>query len=324
MSGNTGTSPLMRLPQELRLMILKYILPTDTDGPSTISLWPFEKEWRKETYVLDSSDMYPSRFALRRFVKGITMVNRQLYYEAMAVLYAQSFVIRISENTFRPSGADFHCILRTAIEGVNWQWRDLLPGLNLSRVRELKIEIVPSDYPGVWENAYSCLINLCRMIERSTASQGLRKLAIEITETKMSAANYSPVPMWDWDPEEMTYHDIIFTLDAIGRCLRNVKDCEIRVPNWASNDQRLMNVMEETKDAVCTGGRKCHRQSEVAENNRIEAGGPHKANLEQDGADETGMEGNKETSEEPVAKDEDLWAKSEQEQWDDFYALPRT
>jgi len=95
-----SVSPLLKLPPELRLAILRYILPsrskkfklnyTDCDSSYTDRKWNVERRPDKRPRV------NPYNLAILR-------TNKQIYYEALSVLY--------SENSFHFVGFNFLPIL---------------------------------------------------------------------------------------------------------------------------------------------------------------------------------------------------------------------
>jgi hypothetical protein len=92
------SSPLLRLPVEIRLVIFRYLLPaesrkfkvyTDCDSSYTDRKWSVQRTDKRPT--VDS------------FTLAILRTNRLIYYEALSILY--------SENAFHFIGSNFLPIL---------------------------------------------------------------------------------------------------------------------------------------------------------------------------------------------------------------------
>lgn len=162
-SGQPKSCPLMDLPIEIRLSIIDYLLPRDRDKSRTITLptrvCHIEHGAGTNTISLGlpkldpcllllAADTSPSRFALRRYLFGIALVSHQLHAEFNEVLHSSTFIVDISEKAFSEQGcAPFRWIYHPTV----WEWNQLLPGLDISRVRELKVRLRPSDHDMFWD-----------------------------------------------------------------------------------------------------------------------------------------------------------------------------
>jgi hypothetical protein len=92
------SSPLLRLPVEIRLVIFRYLLPaetrkikvyTDCDASYTDRKWSVQRTEKRST--------------VDPFTLAILRTNRLIYYEALSILY--------SENAFHFIGSNFLPIL---------------------------------------------------------------------------------------------------------------------------------------------------------------------------------------------------------------------
>lgn len=374
MSEISGCSTLIGLPGELRLSILDYLIPRDAGNRKTITMPLFEGLRHSEPDNIHIHDMYPSRLSLRRYLKGIGLVNRQLHNDAMVLLYDRTFIITIGIDPKRSSAK---CIADYA---ANWtipmQWQVLLPGLDVARVKELRIQAVPSTKDVTWESIQWRLESFCRILGRNIGEQGLKKVVVDIAEMQKSTPLVPGCEFIPWisvsnlDPPIATAEDVVRLLQPVWLCLSNVKACEIVVPDWASSDQWVVDAVKETKDAIrlswedwnelvesgqiqdtAAQGDQCEWDNVYNPDGANEQGDPESVDaaaddtnynyegcqakeaeeeeekIEQDGSADNDSESeesedwprwNPNDEEEP----EDLCAKREGEQWDDFYLLP--
>jgi hypothetical protein len=97
-SDRDKSSPLLRLPVEIRLVIFRYLLPsetrkikvyTDCDSSYTDRKWSVQRAEKRPT--------------VDPFTLAILRTNRLIYYEALSILY--------SENAFHFIGSNFLPIL---------------------------------------------------------------------------------------------------------------------------------------------------------------------------------------------------------------------
>lgn len=63
---------------------------------------------------------------------------------------------------------------------TDWKWVDLFPGLDLSQVRELVVEISPTNFYGLWFNLANAAQNLCQ--DELLPRGPLRKLTLKIED----------------------------------------------------------------------------------------------------------------------------------------------
>ena len=290
----------MRLPLELRYSILDFILPLDRYDKKTITLGIRQRrsneDWRTDRLVL-VADISPSRLSLRRFLLGIGLVNRQLHRECNKLFYDRAFVIDISEHTFWESG-DPICMLRYARNNALWEWESLLPGLDLSRIKELRITIEPSDYPGFWPCLQHATKTFCLMLDWRLGNDRLERLVIGVEETKETMAYRSPVPLWGGEPTDATIDDVRGVVRVFQGLKGHAKKWKITVPGWASKYLSVLDAIADTGGLFCSDRKVISKPSSVARPKET--------------IDINGIE----------TKKADLWAKIEHDTWDDFYALP--
>jgi hypothetical protein len=225
MSESPNLPPLLRLPMELRLSILKYLLPLDTEGHKTITMRLYEGLRHRDLANLHVEKTYPSRHALSRYLMGVRMVNHKLHADTLTLLYSRTFIIRITEDS-SPRTYDCRNWFQYAHQYRRNGWRAFLPGLDLARIKALKIQIEPSNCPGTWPGVHRRMDMFCRMLGRSIGDQELKRLVVEITDTKTSGVELGS--RWDdgigaQDPVEATVEDVIGILQSAWRFIGDVK-----------------------------------------------------------------------------------------------------
>ena len=261
MSFNKPRScPLMAIPIEIRFSILDYLLPFDRNNSRSITLptraCEIDHDAQTKTILLGlpaldphpelAVDTSPSRFALRRYLSGIGFVSHQLHAESNKLLHSSTFIIDISEKTFAKQGCD---IIKFIYSPTVWEWNPLLPGLNISRVRELKVRLRPSDHCEFWEHMHECMEAFCRTLNQRIDNGGLKKLTIEITNTESTGASNPSASHFAW--LTALADNYAGALDLFRRHLGNVQECQVSLPEWDTEDRELMELVEETKATVC-------------------------------------------------------------------------
>lgn len=346
--GQTRSCPFTEIPIEIRLSILDYLLPRDRDNSRTIKLptracsidhgagintlvlgFP-----QLDPYPMFAVDSSPSRFSLRRFLSGISLVSRQLHAESNKVLHFSTFIVDISEQTFTiNSFAPFQFIFPPTVR----EWNPLLPGLDISHVRELKVRLQPSDHDRFWEYMHDCMRALCEDLNQRIDGGGLKKLTIEITEGQSTRASEPPGSL-----VPASANDVAVILDLLRRHLGNVQKCEIELPVWATGDQGLKASVNETKATVCLPcGTTAIEQSLGAiepEEPQVEEAALKENKSQEPECDTTPVqdEAREDAQYYPVDEErdrqgpfswpeeclfkEELFKKQEHEEWDDWYA----
>jgi len=316
MADNHTASTLMRVPSEIRLSILDYLLPRNLDNKRTITFPIREHPNQPPDYCnkvfLHALETTPSRLSLRRYLSGISHVNRQLRLESLQLLYSYAFILEVSEHTFRPDGRDPHAILHYAETNPQWAWKNVLLCLDLTCVRELRLVIEPSDYPGFWPNVRNAMTTF-------PWPRGTTKcLRIEICEMQDSMA-HNP-PDFDcivaWEPVVSTVEDVVDVLQVIGDRVKDVKRFELSLPEFVKGIEWFEEGIRALEVSVCEdrvwnelrdGDEEDPFDEEwecederIGDTERFEDGWP-------------GFPG----WDEPEAQN--LWAKRELDEWDDFY-----
>lgn len=271
MAQTSSSSTLTGLPVELRLAILDYLIPRDANNLKTITMSLIVGLRHGDPDNIHIHDVYPSPLSLRRYLKGVGMVNHQVRDDAMVLLYNCTFIIRISINSLHMR---YQCIADHAANyTVPLQWQLLLPGLNIGRMKELRIQATPNENLVTWESIQWRLDGFCRIIGKTIGDQGLKKLVVDFTLMQKStplrpACTIVPwIPVVVQDPPEATIEDVVRLLHPLWLYLSNVKACEIAVPEWASRDQWVLNAIKETKEAI---GHRWEEWNELVKNGTVD------------------------------------------------------
>jgi len=332
----------MDIPIEIRLSILDYLLPRNHDNSRTVTLptraCEIDHDAQTNTIVLGiprldphpvlAVDTSPSRFALRRYLFGIGLVSHQLHAESNKVLHSATFIVDISEQTFTKQGCHaFRFIYYPTV----WEWNPLLPGLDLSHVRELKVRLRPSDHCMFWEYMHDCMRAFCESLNQRIDGGGLKRLTIEITETE-STGGFQPLASL----LPASANDFAGILDSFRRYLGNVHECSIMLPKWATEDRELMELVEETKTTVCLPWETTGFEQTVG-GIQVEEAASKKTQLQDAECDTTqGQEQALEDTQDPptdnkwqqslewshewsLLKEKELFQKQKHDEWDDWY-----
>lgn len=271
MSQAPNPSILIGLPVETRLSILDYLIPRGADNRQTITMSLVDGLRHPGPDNIHIHDVYPSRQSLRRYLKGIGMVNRQLHADAMVLLYDRTFIIKIGKD---PKCSWPQCV---ADHAANWtipmQWQVLLPGFDIARVKEMRIRAVSSGNNVTWASIQWRLESFCHILGRHLGEQGLKKLVVDIADMHESPPEWSVWQIGPWgpvsvlDPPKATVEDVVRLLHPVWSCLSNVKACEVIVPEWAGRDPWAVDAANETKEVI---GLTWKERYEIVENSSIQ------------------------------------------------------
>ena len=109
---------------------------------------PFPKDYRTPSFDRPAS--------------AVLAVNRQIHVEASRIMRLLDLVphrIEISDQAFRVKEGE--PMLWAAKHNIDWTWELVFPGDDLSIIKELRITIRPSDYPGFWACLSAATETLC-------------------------------------------------------------------------------------------------------------------------------------------------------------------
>ena len=256
---------LMSLPTEIRINILEYILPLNKDGSKsitfTISQYPITDPSKPPNTSKHTWAKSPSTLALKRYLKGISLVNRQLHSESARILYDRIFILEFREFAFLESGEESSLFDARVSVDPPWTWRwgkshpgdrrggDFFPGLHFSRMRELRVVVRPSDAVGYWACVAGSVESLCRALRPRIAGQGLKKLGLVVCEVEQSR-EHKYWWCWSWDSAGTQSADVMALLQVPWLYLRGVGKCEVLLPACLSSDGALAEAVSEMKSAV--------------------------------------------------------------------------
>lgn len=242
----------MGLPSEIHLCILDFLLPRDLNNARTISL-PVREQYPtsidSDQLLLHAPKITPSHLSIRRYLSGISCVNRQFRRESLQLLYNYAIILEISEHTFWPDGADPCSILRYSKSSREWSWTAVLPGLDLARVRELRIVVEPTDYPGFWWNVRNAMVTF--PWPRAT----MRCLRIDIGEVLDSMAHKPPDEhcIVAWEPAESTVEDVGDMLQVVGDLVVGVERLELNLPGFVKGVGWFEEGVRALEGFLCDG-----------------------------------------------------------------------
>ena len=202
------SASLMALPREIRLEIFSYLLPS----PKLVTV-------RVERSNI--CDHYPYHFTWQAFFCAgdeekpphhleIALANQQCYLEASQLLYNGTLRLEIDERAF------WACSISKSygplIDDEAYTWDDVVPGLDFSKFRELRIVIHPCNLPGYWMCLEKLMRNFCRSRLAFTTSSG--KLRVDLHDMSIGR----------------NLKDYAGALEPLGDLARRVKECEIHLP----------------------------------------------------------------------------------------------
>jgi len=116
---------------------------------------------------------------------------------------------------------------------TNWVWTPALPGLDFSKIRELVVELAPTDLWSFWDGANTALKDLC---EQQLVSRGpIKRLRIEVKATHWR--NHPRLGTWtagDFVPRrtDVAARDFRNVLRLFKEAVSSAGHCDICLPFW--------------------------------------------------------------------------------------------
>lgn len=194
--SKTPTEPpqpasLGTLPREIIAAIIRNVFPNKIHIPATyVGDVPYPQYSRKCQYERGKVIAFKNSKTEHQlkmnppqcFPFAVLHLNQRFYAQTRRMLYDRTFRISIGECAFY--FRDAAEMAYSAQHSVDWTWIDVFPGLDLSQVLELVIEIAPTDYRGFWYNVKNALENLCQteLLPRGP----IMKLKIELKDMRVS------------------------------------------------------------------------------------------------------------------------------------------
>ena len=242
---------LMGLPTEIRLNILEYIFPLNDDGSNSVTFEIYQDQTLEEDVPPNTAQCIlqprPSKLGLKRYLHGIARVNKRLHAESMRVLYARSFVLEFADLPFGiPLSQAFSHDLPS-----RWWWtqypawpgdRDrFIPGLDLGRVKELRIVGRDHDAWNYWACVIGSVRDLCKSLSHRIAVQGLRKLTVAVEEGE--------------EPVIARPEYVMGLLEMPWLYLRGVGECEVVMPSRTIQNEEVARSVKGMTRAVVSSWR---------------------------------------------------------------------
>lgn len=245
--------PLMLFPPEIREEIYSYLLPNEDDiclGP----VWKLIKFYNHRKYM-HTSKMGSLRKYGDKCHTSILAVNSQVNAEASRVLYARIYTITISSNEVTFLTKNYDTDVWCAGQIHNTIRQDFPRTFPFHRIKALRIRldtpltIAPTwisnggfnldptetyDWPRFWRL-------FLRMIETlgaiTKANFPVKKLIVDASEScHFLAAQDAP---------KSRHRNIERLFRPLNDCVRNVLDCEIRLPPWAKDCPETIELAKE-------------------------------------------------------------------------------
>lgn len=271
MSESSELSRLVTLPTEIRHQILEYILPLGFSNKKEITIPIWQSMYSDNSLSpygesggishLQTRHAYPSRHSIRRYLYGIGMTCRSLHIDTVYILHQRAFVLEICEDLI----SSRHDLIRRYVN-EDVQWREILPGLDLSAVKEIRIHVALSGDPQGWSRVQQALQHFCSILDQRVGAGSFKRLVIDISGSRVSPEmttwNDWTTPWSDLDPITLPTEDIITTLSSCYHFLRNAETCEVRVPGWAEGNEQVTSMVKETEEAICTRGEYPYKEEE--------------------------------------------------------------
>lgn len=261
--------PLMSLPVELRLRIFSYMLPLARNGTASLIVNIRKQNGKKLGY---ETSPYP--YSLRRYLAGIAFVSRTIREECLTVFYDRPLNMKIDTWSFRTIDHRYRCCgSGSASWGFDCEdctqrelvW-DLLPTFDWRRVREFRLMIDPSEnidgfdhvssfYHGFWKYAPAAVEGLVAWgMARKLGAGALQKFSIWIKDRTRSTnewdGNVRPLRAIVYDPKEDVPEHILQVLKPFRKMLRTKAKLDVKLPEWALEDEGLVKFVEELKEAI--------------------------------------------------------------------------
>ncbi|KAL8818323.1 MAG: hypothetical protein Q9191_007968 [Dirinaria sp. TL-2023a] len=186
------SSRLTSLPPEIRHQILEYLFPVDSIGLKNITFHIDTKHtenWDTQPHApitLLSILTNPPLHLLRSFLYGIGLVNRALHADAMIVLYSRTFTLSLDDDHLHPLCSRLLLGHDSSVR-LSWQWDPfLLRGLDLTRGRAFRIEIIPGTCPDAprMQHVEQALVSLFSAGDEVVHWDPVRNMELEIVDFK--------------------------------------------------------------------------------------------------------------------------------------------
>ena len=237
---------LLGLPRELRNQILEYVLPVETadmlsmryvDGYHIQSKKDIEYYYHECGCEFHHWD--PCWDLRRPCPLSVLWVNRQLHAEALDVLYSKPVDLYFHGGMFF---GGYACQMAGAAEnGDSYVFPSFSKHFHSSNVKQVHIQVEPSNFPGFWHCIRSALTTLC--------NDELTHPLVSVTVDLLDMEQGSWLGMGDdhiedvYDPIMARLDDYVATLDIFENLLRLAAKCTVRLPYWAESQKGIGAVL---------------------------------------------------------------------------------
>lgn len=244
---------LETLPNEVLATIIAQALPKDVPTEFDVDVESCSECMDALQITAPHPNKRPESQLEHRY--AILYINKRIYTETLRILRARTFRIKIGQGHFFCTALAPENMQRTNIKRLltNGDWGLVFPGLDLRMIRELAIDIEPTDFQGVWDHVNNALSALCagQLLLRGP----IKKLCIKVKD--MECSEYVPVigPWLVWrvanDPLEFVlritpaFQDYNNVLQPCERIASAADECEIQLPYWMERHEAKDRLIED-------------------------------------------------------------------------------
>lgn len=227
-SSNHVAQPasLVGLPSEILAAIITYVLPPDVH------------QW----YCLCRYDLSPTFGGPQQqssYRYAVLSVSKRLLAISLHILESRHFGIKINEKAF---------LSETSFDKqVDWIAKPPCPGLDLTRIPELVVELVPTDSRVVWDRLRATMADLCsqQLLPRGP----LKKLRLEIGDVDWShrfrLRSWEGLPVIVWPSVPVNIGDYKNVLEPFKEVASMAGQCEIWLPYWMERCKGRDHLVQE-------------------------------------------------------------------------------
>ena len=238
------------IPTELRAKILLYCLPNI--GPTTTWYHYATRKgrlfrtckYRPKSVTSESTHSRPNEYA-------ITLVNKQIHAETQFLMHCQSFKVEITEASIEPTGRQRQVYLRDPAEcESDVPWLPIFPGLDLGKVRDFTVRIVPSDRPDMWSCINHLTANMCG--QKLLPDSPLQKFTIVLTDMVLFgwAQPWLRERRHTVTPLRAALEDYVKALAVFEEVGRLAHVCQVYLPYWIANHPERARLLDNWEGSI--------------------------------------------------------------------------
>jgi len=168
----------------------------------------------------------------------ILYINKKMYAVALYILQARTFRIEFCERALiNPVPLD---------EQIEWEWKPVFPGLDLTMIRELVIEITPTESRIFWHILSVAMKNLCK--QQLLPRGPVKKLSVKVKDALWSCNRFSQ--LWEGLIDEpvrtaIAFEDYENVIQPFKKIIPAVGQCDIYLPYWTERHSGKDRIVEE-------------------------------------------------------------------------------